>query len=137
LSAAQLLWREFRDPTRGQWNVDQRREERRVFGWVETDQTQSVLEIGQALCDGQVCGESLATTFGDWMQRSILQQLRRRPLDPGVRRLAKTVVKFRHQPRFAQARLAHDERKLAFALARAFPAPAEKIELFLAPDEGG
>jgi hypothetical protein len=68
------------------------------------------------------------------MQRRILQQLRRRPLDPGVRRLAETAVKLLHQPGLAQARLANDQRKLALALTGAIPAPGEKIE-FLTPDE--
>src|SRR5580693_2930072 len=43
LPPAQFLWREFRDALLWQRNVDQRREQRRVFGWVQTDQTQSVL----------------------------------------------------------------------------------------------
>ncbi|HEY4807372.1 MAG TPA: hypothetical protein VIH81_06465 [Roseiarcus sp.] len=71
------------------------------------------------------------------MQRRILQQLRRRPLDPGVQGLAQAAVKLHHQPGFAQAGLASDQRELALALVRALPAPGEKIEFLLTPDEGG
>jgi hypothetical protein len=53
-----------------------------------------------------------------------------------VRCLAEAGAKLFDQPRLAQARLADDERKLTLALARPLPAPAEKIELFLPPDEG-
>ena len=137
LPAPQLLWREFRCPVLWQEDIDQRREQRRVFGWVEADQPQCVLEVGQALFGGQVRAESLAAPFGDRMQRRVLQQLRRRPLDPGVRRLAEAAVKLLHQPGLAQARLADDQRELALALARAIPASGEKIELLLTPDKGG
>jgi hypothetical protein len=44
-------------------------------------------------------------------------------------------VKLLHQPGLAQARLADNQRKLALAFARAIPAPGEKIEFLLAPDE--
>jgi hypothetical protein len=46
-------------------------------------------------------------------------------------------VKLLHQPGFAQAGLASDQRELALALVRALPAPGEKIEFLLTPDEGG
>ena len=136
LPAAQLLWREFRRPILWQEDIDQRREQRRVFGWIQTDQNQSILEVGQALFGGQVRAEALPAPFGDRMQGRVLQQLRRRPLDPGVRRLAEAAVKLLHQPRLAQAGLADDQRELALAFVRALPAPGEKIEFLLAPDEG-
>ena len=137
LSAAQLLWREFRRPILWQEDIDQRREQRRIFGWIQTDQTQSILKVGQALFGGQVHAEALAAPFGDRVQRRILQQLRRRPLDPGVRRLAQAAMKLLHQPGLAQTRLADDQRQLALALAGAIPASGEKIKLLLAPDKGG
>ena len=138
LPAAQLLWREFRCPILWQEDIDQRREQRRVFGWVEADQTaMCVSRSARALFGGQVRAEALAAPFGDRVQRRVLQQLRRRPLDPGVRRLAEAAVKLLHQPRLAQARLADNQRELALALAGALPAPGEKIELLLTPDEGG
>jgi hypothetical protein len=127
LSAAQLLRREFRRPILWQEDIDQGREQRRVFPWVQTDQSQSILEVGQPLFGGQVWAESLAAPFGDWMQRSVLQQLRRRPLDPGVRRLGETGVKLRHQPRLAESRLADNQRHLPLAFMSAFPSPGEKI----------
>ena len=46
-------------------------------------------------------------------------------------------MKLLDQPGLAQARLADDQRELALALAGAIPAPGEKIELLLTPDEGG
>jgi hypothetical protein len=46
-------------------------------------------------------------------------------------------MKLLHQPRLAQAGLANDQRELALALVRALPAPGEKIEFLLTPDEGG
>ena len=73
LSAAQFLWREFRCPVLWQADIDQRREQRRVFGWIQTDQTQRILEIDQALFGWQVRTEALAAPFGDWVQRRILQ----------------------------------------------------------------
>jgi chromosome condensin MukBEF ATPase and DNA-binding subunit MukB len=73
LSAAQLLWREFRRPVLWQEDIDQRREQRCVFGWIQTDEFQSILKVGQALFGGQVCAESVAAPFGDWVQRSVLQ----------------------------------------------------------------
>ena len=52
-----------------------------------------------------------------------------------MRRLAEAAVKLLHQPGLAQASLADNQRKLALAFARAIPAPGEKIEFLLAPDE--
>ncbi len=118
-------------------SINQWREQQRVFGWVQADQFQSVLEVGQALFGSQVRAEAVPAPFGDRMQRRILQQLRRRPLDPGVQGLAQAAVKLHHQPGFAQAGLASDQRELALALVRALPAPGEKIEFLLTPDEGG
>ena len=55
-------------------DVDKRRNERRMFGRVETDQLQCVLEVGEALAR-QAFGaaETLAAPFGDRVQRRILQ----------------------------------------------------------------
>ena len=52
-------------------------------------------------------------------------------------RLAEAPVKLLDQPRLAQARLADDQSELPLALTGAIPAPGEKIELLLTPDEGG
>ena len=46
-------------------------------------------------------------------------------------------MKLLHQPRLAQARLADYQRELALAFARAIPASTEKVELLVAPYEGG
>jgi hypothetical protein len=74
----QFFRRERRLAAGRQSNVDEGRNERRMFGGVETDQLQRVLEVGEALASGGVsAAEPLATPFGDWVQRRILQQLRR------------------------------------------------------------
>jgi hypothetical protein len=52
-----------------------------------------------------------------------------------VQSLAQPGAKLLDQPRLADARLADDQRQLAFAGTRALPAPAEQIELLLAADE--
>ena len=49
---ADLLWREFAAVHR-QEDVDQRREQRRIFGWIEADQTQGVLEVGRRCSRGR------------------------------------------------------------------------------------
>ena len=50
---------------------------------------------------------------------------------------AKRRAKLLHKTRLADARLADDERELARAIARPLPAPAQQVELLLAPDERG
>src|SRR5208337_2598465 len=54
LPAPQFLRRESRGAVLRQRNVDQRRDQGRVFGRVESNQLQGVLEIGEALFGGQV-----------------------------------------------------------------------------------
>ena len=125
LPPAQFLRREFRDALLWQWNVDQRREQGRVFGWVETDQTQSVLEVGEAPVGRLIHAKALATPFGDRMQRRILQELRRRQFDKGVWRLTERRAKLLHQTRLADAGFADNERELARAIASPIPAPAQ------------
>ena len=73
LSAPQLLWREFRRPILWQEDIDQGCEQRRIFPWIQADQTQSVLEISQAQFGGQLRAEALPAPFGDRVQRRILQ----------------------------------------------------------------
>ena len=125
LPAPQFLRREFRRAVLGQRNVDQRREQGRVFGRVEADQPQSVLEIGESLLGGRVgAAKPQPAPFGDRVQRRVLQELRRRPFDPGVRRLAEPCAKLLDQPRLADAGLADDQRELALACERARPAAA-------------
>jgi hypothetical protein len=75
LPAPQFLRREFRPAVIRQRDVDQRREQGRVFGGIEADQPQSVLEIGQALFGGQVRAEALPAPFGDRVERRVLQEL--------------------------------------------------------------
>ena len=137
LPSPQLLGRKLRDAVRRQRDVYERRDERRVFRRVEPDQLQSVLKIGEAPFAVCVRAEPLTAPFGDRVQGRILQKLRRRPLDPGVRRLAEPVSKLFDQPRLADPWLADDKRELTFADPRALPAPAEHLELLSTPDEQG
>ncbi len=107
-----------------------------MFGGIETDQPQRVLEVGKALASGGVgAAETLAAPFGDRVQRRILQQLRRREFDPGVRRLAELQAKLLDEARLADAGLADNQRELALASRRPLPAPAQEVELLLAPDQ--
>ena len=69
------------------------------------------------------------------MQRRILQELRRAPLDPGVRRFGEPGAELLDQARLAEARLADDHDELALALARALPAPEQHRHLVVAADE--
>ena len=73
LPAAQFLWGEFRDAILRQEDIDQRREQRRIFGWIQTDQPQCVFKVRETLLGGQVRAEALAAPFGDRVQRRVLQ----------------------------------------------------------------
>ena len=99
----------------------------------------TVPKAGRAAKRGnkQVRSEPLAAPFGERVQRRVLQELRRRPFDKGVRRLAEPQAKLLDEARLADARLADDERELALASRRPLPPQAEEIELLLAPDERG
>ena len=136
LPASQFLRREFRRAVLRQRDVEQRREQGRIFGRVETDQPQSVLEIGEFLPVGRV-GAAVAqpSPFGERVQRRVLQELRGGPLDPGVRRLGEFCAELLDQARLADAGLADDLDELAFAFERARPAAHEQGKLVLAADQ--
>src|SRR5271165_1049012 len=76
------------------------------------------------------------TPFSDRVQGGVLQQLRRGPLNPSVRRFAKRRVEFLDQPRLADAGLADDQNKLAFARPHALPAAYQEAQFLLAADKG-
>ena len=122
LPAPQFLRRELRRALLRQRDVDQRREQGRIFGGVEADQPQRVLEVGEALVGRRIRAEALAAPFGDRVQRRILQQLRRRPFDPGVRRLAELRAKLLDEARLADAGFADDQRRAGPRLCA--PAPS-------------
>ena len=65
LPAAQFLGREFRRALFWQRDIHQRREQRRIFGRVETDEPKSVLEVGEAPVGRLIRAEALAAPFGD------------------------------------------------------------------------
>ena len=92
LPSPQLFGREIRGAARRQRDVHERREQGRVFGWVEADQTQRAFEVGEALLGRRIRTKSLPAPFGDWMQRRVLQELRGAPFDPGVRRFCEPRV---------------------------------------------
>ena len=99
LAAAQFLGRKFRNASRRQRRVDHRREQRRIFGGVEPDGAERRFEFGEALFAGDFgAAEADAAPFRDRVQRRVLQQLRGRPLDPGVRRLRQPRAKLLDQP---------------------------------------
>jgi hypothetical protein len=86
--------------------------------------------------DRNLIREALASPFGDRVQGRILQELRRRQFDKCVR-LPKRRTKLLNETRLADARFADNERELGVAGARPLPAPAQQVELLLAPGEGG
>ena len=136
LPASQFLRREFRRAVLRQRDVEQRREQGRIFGRVETDQPQSVLEIGEFLPVGRV-GAAVAqpSPFGERVQGRVLQELRGGPFDPGVRRLGKLCAELLDEARLADAGLADDLDELTLAFERARPAAREEREFVLAADE--
>ena len=79
------------------------------------------------------CRRSAGAPLGDRVQRRILQQLRRRPFDKCVRRLAELQSKLLDEARLADAGLADDLDELPLASRRPLPAPAKEVELLLAP----
>jgi hypothetical protein len=87
LPSSQFFRREMGRAVRRERNVHEWCEQRRMFGWVEADQTQSVFEVAEALFGRSIQAKALPAPFGDWMQRRVLQKLRGAPFDPGVRRL--------------------------------------------------
>ena len=117
-------------------NVDERREQRNIFHRVELDLRERRFEIGETPFGRRFgAAEPLPPPVGDRMKRRILQELRRAPLDPGVRRIGEAGAEFLDQARLAEARLADDHDELALAPARAVPAPEQHRHLVLAADE--
>ncbi len=137
LPPAHLFRRLCRRASRRQWDTHQRREQRRIFGRVEVDEAEGVFEIRQALLGREIRVESLASPFSDRMKRSVLQELRRRPFDECVRRLAQSRVELLQEPRLAETGLADDQRELPVARPRALPAAREKAQLLVAADVNG
>ena len=136
LPAPQFLRRELRPTVLRQRNVDQRREQRRIFGRVEADQRQSVLEVGETHLVTRVgAAKAESAPFGERVQGRVLQELRGGPFDPGVRRLGKSCAELLDQARLADAGLADDLDELAFACERAQPAARQQRDLVLAADE--
>src|SRR5271157_2165300 len=135
LSASKLFRREIRSAGRRERDVHQRCEQRRMFGWVEADQTQRVFEVGEALFGRSIQAKTLPAPFGDWMQRRILQELRGAPFDPGVRRLREPRMELLDETRLAKAGLAYDQHELALAYASALPAARQQDQFLLAADK--
>ena len=130
LAAAQFLRRQFRRAAGGSGASITGASSGAYSAGVEPDRAERRLEFGEALFAGDFgAAEAGAAPFGDGMQRRVLQQLRGRPLDPGVRRLRQPGAELLDQPRFAEARLADDQRELAFAAARALPAAREECRV--------
>ena len=121
----------------GQRDVDQRREQRRVFRWSRGRPAQACSRGRR----GAV--RPAASAPKRWRPHSAIgcsgvfcRSCEERPFDPGVRRLAEPGVKLLDQPRLAEAGLADDQHELALAFARALPAARQQRKLLLAADEG-
>ena len=69
------------------------------------------------------------------MERGVLQQLRRTPFDPRVRRLAEMSAKFLDEPRLADAGIANDENELPIPRKSPLPGASKGAEILLTADE--
>jgi hypothetical protein len=120
LPAAQFLGRQLRPAVLRQRNVDQRREQGRIFGRIQGGQRQSVLEVGETPLIGCVgAAKAQSAPIGERVQGRVLQELGGGPFDPGVRRLGELAAKFLDQARLADAGLADDLDELTLAFERA------------------
>ena len=128
---------ELRPAVLRQRNVDQRREQGRIFGRVKADQPQSVLEVGETPLVGRVgAAKAQSAPFGERVQGRVLQELRGGPFDPGVRRLGELCAEFLDQARLADAGLADDLDELALAFERARPAALSSASSSSRPTSG-
>src|SRR5271169_2728060 len=75
LPSSQFFRREMGRAARRERDVHERCEQRRMFGWVEADQTQRVFEVGEALLGWRIRTKTEPPPFGDWMERRVLQKL--------------------------------------------------------------
>ena len=118
-------------------NVDQRRKQGSVLRGIELDLHEDQFDLRQTPLRRYLrTPEPGAAPFDDWVQRRVLQELRRTPFDPGARGFAKPGVKLFDQPGLADAGLAADQDELSFARTSALPAPGENSEVLLAADKG-
>ena len=89
LPAAQLLWREFRCAVLWQRGRRPGGASRGAYSVGSRPISRNVCSRSARRCSaGSIRAEALAAPFGDRVQGRILQELRGRPFDPGVRRLA-------------------------------------------------
>ena len=85
---------------------------------VELHLRKRLLEIGEAFLHRDLgAAEAEPAPLGERVERRILQQLRRRPLDPAMRGLAEPGAELVDEPRLADAGFANDLHELAFAAA--------------------
>jgi hypothetical protein len=136
LAAPELLGRKFWPSSLARRDVEQRRKQRRGLARIELHLRERRFELGKARvrCD-VAASEPQPSPFGEGMERRVLQELRQRPFDPGVRGLAEPASKLFHEPRLAQPRFADDPHELALAAPRALPAAHEQREVSLAANE--
>src|SRR5208337_4741069 len=114
----------------------QRREKRRIFGRIKAYQPKSVLQIGEPAFGSDFgAAEPLSAPLRDGMQGRVLQELRRGPFDPGMRRLGELCAELLEQARLADAGLADDLHELPLALDRVRPSTYEQGKFVLPPDE--
>jgi hypothetical protein len=136
LPSPQLLRRQVGGAALRQWDVHERRKQRRVFRRVEPDQPQRAFKVGEPLVGGRIRAKTLTAPFGNRMHRRVLEQLRCAPFDPGVRRFREMCMELLNEPRFSKSRLADDQHKLTFARPSTLPAARKHAQFLLATDKG-
>ena len=69
------------------------------------------------------------------MQWRVLQKLRTAPFDPGVRSVAQPRMEFLNEAAFPETGFADDEHQLPIALPGAAPAPHQRANFFVTPNQ--
>ena len=117
-------------------NVDERREQRRLLRSVELDPREDRFELGEPTPRRHLgTSKTGLSPPQDRMQRRVLQELRRTPLDPRVWRLAELASKLFDKPGLADAGLPDNQDKLPFTRAGAFPTAGQDTDVLFAADE--
>ena len=136
LAASQFVGRKFGRTKRRGGNVEQGRKQRRKLDRIELHLRQRGIEVGKTAPRRDVDSpKSLPAPLGQRMQRGVLQQLRRGPLDPGMGPLGKPATKLIDETRLAESGLANDLDELSVAVSRTLPALGEQREIVVSPDE--
>jgi hypothetical protein len=79
--------------------------------------------------------QKVAKHFTNRVEGRVLEKCPGRRLNPGVRRTRDLFVEALHQARFADPRLADDQRQLAFSVERALPTILQQVQFVFTSDE--